>query len=604
METTVKKRDWVKNAAIILLAVLLILTFFSNTIMNSALPEVSTTAVRSGAITSQIRGTGTVSASQNYEVMVEQSRKVKSVLVRQGQTVKAGDVLFVLAADSEELEDAEELLQDLTKQYQTAMINAGSTGVEWARQDLADAQAERDKNAYDEEALAGAERELEDAKAALKDVSAQLRQFGIYENLDEENLLQLEKDMRKREKAFNDAKRALESAKVVYKYRYDWIVARAERVIKNSREYQQLFSERDQRKYIADMLPAYMEFVMQEIENGGIVVDNPIEIVTDGNVVVDVTNDPSIVSEYRQAYDAVTKAQKDYDAAAEEYYSQDTRVTTVLTQAESALNRYTEAKDALEAIKEKRTNYQAAEEKVRAAEREITELNRSAALSSVEVADLADRVIRQQQKVDELRAGAEGTEIKAEVGGVVGSVAITAGNTTTPKTALATIEVPDMGYLVSFSVTADQARRVHTGDPANAANVYWGSQIEATLTGIKSDPKDPQNSKILTFEVHGDVTVGASLTLTVGQRGEEYDCIVPRSAVRPDSTNGDYVLVVTAKQSPLGDRYVANRVPVEVLARDDMNAAVSGALEQGDYVVTTSSAPIDNGKRVRLADTQ
>ena len=34
METKAKNRDWVKNAAIIFLAVLLVLTFFSNTIMN------------------------------------------------------------------------------------------------------------------------------------------------------------------------------------------------------------------------------------------------------------------------------------------------------------------------------------------------------------------------------------------------------------------------------------------------------------------------------------------------------------------------------------------------------------------------------------------
>ena len=33
METTVKKREWVKDAAILFLAVLLVLTFFSNTII-------------------------------------------------------------------------------------------------------------------------------------------------------------------------------------------------------------------------------------------------------------------------------------------------------------------------------------------------------------------------------------------------------------------------------------------------------------------------------------------------------------------------------------------------------------------------------------------
>ena len=38
MENSVRKREWVKTAAIILLAVLLVLTFFSKTIMNASLP--------------------------------------------------------------------------------------------------------------------------------------------------------------------------------------------------------------------------------------------------------------------------------------------------------------------------------------------------------------------------------------------------------------------------------------------------------------------------------------------------------------------------------------------------------------------------------------
>ena len=39
MEHKEINRGWVKNAAIIFLAVLLVLTFFSNTIMNRTLPE-------------------------------------------------------------------------------------------------------------------------------------------------------------------------------------------------------------------------------------------------------------------------------------------------------------------------------------------------------------------------------------------------------------------------------------------------------------------------------------------------------------------------------------------------------------------------------------
>ena len=98
MENGVRKREWVKTAAIILLAVLLVLTFFSKTIMNASLPEVATQQVSSGAINARIRGQGTVEASEVYNVTIKQTRKVSSVLVKTGQEINVGDTLFVLAA--------------------------------------------------------------------------------------------------------------------------------------------------------------------------------------------------------------------------------------------------------------------------------------------------------------------------------------------------------------------------------------------------------------------------------------------------------------------------------------------------------------------------
>ena len=66
------KRDWVKNAIIIFLAVMLVLTFFSNTIMNYSLPEVAAQYPMSTTITTTIRGSGTVEAAQSYNVTVEE----------------------------------------------------------------------------------------------------------------------------------------------------------------------------------------------------------------------------------------------------------------------------------------------------------------------------------------------------------------------------------------------------------------------------------------------------------------------------------------------------------------------------------------------------
>ena len=85
MENSVRKREWVKTAAIIFLAVLLVLTFFSKTIMNASLPEVAAQQAASGAINARIRGQGTVEASEVYNVTIKQTRKVASVLVKTGR---------------------------------------------------------------------------------------------------------------------------------------------------------------------------------------------------------------------------------------------------------------------------------------------------------------------------------------------------------------------------------------------------------------------------------------------------------------------------------------------------------------------------------------
>ena len=118
MQEQPRNRDWVKNAAIIFLVVILVLTFFSNTIMNRTLPEVATQEVTSGSIVARVRGTGTVQANSNTQVKMDQNRVIRSVLVKVGQQVKAGDVLFTLGEGaSEDIDAAEDKLQSLQASY-------------------------------------------------------------------------------------------------------------------------------------------------------------------------------------------------------------------------------------------------------------------------------------------------------------------------------------------------------------------------------------------------------------------------------------------------------------------------------------------------------
>ena len=168
----VKKRGWVKNVAIIFLAVMLVLTFFSNTFMNRSLPEVAAQYVQSGSINAKIRGTGTVTANENFEVKTSQTRKVLSVPVKVGDEVKVGDVLINFAdADSNELKTAQTALDEATFAYKTALIEAGGNAyeainrkIERAQQELNKAKATKEANVYSAADLAAAQKTVNNSK--------------------------------------------------------------------------------------------------------------------------------------------------------------------------------------------------------------------------------------------------------------------------------------------------------------------------------------------------------------------------------------------------------------------------------------------------------
>ena len=131
-----------------------------------------------------------------------------------------------------------------------------------------------------------------------------------------------------------------------------------------------------------------------------------------------------------------------------------------------------------------------------------------------------------------------------------------------------------------------------------------GPQLSATLKQIKPDPQNPRTNRLLVFEVKGeDLTAGTNVSLSIGQKSQNYDAVVPNSAVRTDN-KGSFVLVVEAKTVPLGTRYTARRVDVNVLASDDTNTAIAGGgvSAWNTWVVTSSSKPLEPGMNVRLTE--
>ena len=804
MQEQPRNRDWVKNAAIIFLVVLLVLTFFSNTIMNRSLPEVATQEVESGSIVARVRGTGTVQANSNTQVKMDRTRVIRSVLVKVGQKVEAGDVLFTLGEGaSEEIDAAEETLRNLQASYN----RTAATMPEY------NYTTDSRKIGILAEKLANAEANLKVAEQAAKAATPYADQVAAVE-------AELEKAVKARDKAkeeYDEARGASETTSIKTVDEFvnlngtdyenfspldsyigsiqptsippvleldNFQVALVRLLVQNQEIDGDLLSDSYENRSKIDIQEDRVDslldgtgYLVQFYDEDGVTLlqsttekygavptyngimpdrksSNPgyirtfdywedtinherIKAVTEavdyiavyreeeevittpepstspditiniGTVVVNTNGDgnnvsgaettpaestptestptesSSLGSKVESTYE-ITEPEAEIsnasieaasitpaDVSAQTSMSTDNsqleeNIRSNVDQAvmiptspqtgeksreelliwkkslEKALELYDKAESwkyySEQIINQKKAIYDAAvaeadkwglalqtyldtgtaESAVYKSKKEAYNNALDAYQTAVEAlhdkkssnettlagynADLANlwqQIQRAQEKLDDLLGGEEAT-VTAKVAGTIQTLDASPGDTKKKDDVIATIEAPDMGYTMSFSVTNDQANRLRVGDTGTVSNFYWGSEITATLRSIQIDQKNPQTNKLLTFDLSGNVTSGTELTVSVGQKSANYDVIIPSSSVRTDA-NGTYVLKLESKNSPLGNRYLARRVPVEVLAVDDTNSAVSAELSYGDYVITSSSSPLKNGQLVRLA---
>ena len=205
-------------------------------------------------------------------------------------------------------------------------------------------------------------------------------------------------------------------------------------------------------------------------------------------------------------------------------------------------------------------------------------------------------------KVEKLEKAEKGATVKAPVNGTITSITYSAGDTTSSDTAGAVIRQEGKGMTVSFTCTKEQAQMLKVGLEAKPQNEWVYSEFTATLESISPDPADQSGSRILKFSVVSpDVEAGDNVQLSVGGNSKTYDLTVPNSAVREDN-NGKFILIVSSKESPLGNRYIATRVDVQVLDSDDLLTAITGSLSGYEYVITTATKPVAAGMQVRLAE--
>lgn len=673
-KTASKRRDWVKNAAIIFLAVMLVLTFFSNTIMNYSLPEVATQYVQRGTITAKVRGTGTVEATDPYNVMVKESRVISSVAVKQGDTVEKDQVIYYLEdAESDELKKAEDELEDLELAYMKGLFG-GTISPEIINKV---ASGRTDTFATYQAKVTDMVNRLEAAKARVDECQKNVDALTLQSTKDTNNAtVNTKPDELNRDQATTDLTSAQE------RFERD----KAETIAELNAQISELTSQisdlekliagaetnagsssgtgtgkppattsiYDQKKAAVDKLYDKVTEIQTAAKNGKITGADLVTVEKKSSITETLDGLKKSFSSLQTAISSAGK-DADYQTLYADYNAILVQISSIDANS-SNLNNYSDNKTVLANKKAKLASLQKELAEVQAitassdggvqdAQNRLIQANKNiseitAANSQASVAwqnKLADAnaalkaaqsvydLLKQEQtelaadinaeldlskaskdiqdKKDEiakLKEKSEGSAIVAPVAGTISNLAYVAGETTKPEEAAAVIQVDGKGYTVSFSVTNEQSKKVQVGDVGELQNAWYYEDAMVTLAAIKPDPESNGQKKLLVFHVTGSsIQAGQSLNISVGQRSAEYELTVPNSAIREDK-NGKFILIVESKSGPISNRYIATRVDVEVLASDDNNTAISAGLYGYEYVITTSTKPVEAGKQVRL----
>ncbi len=679
-ENKVKKRGWVKNAAIIFLSILLVLTFFSQTILNRSLPEVSTASVSSDTINARIRGSGTVTAGDTYEVVLGETRTVEAVYVKVGDAVAVGDKLFLLAdKDSTELTQAQEQLATARRNYQSALIDMGSAdyarenrNIQKLRETLADAQQKLAAGTVTPEevnlaaanlkeaqktqkelakAVTDAETAYSDAQAAVAALESQVKtledsvekQDRALETLEDE-LYRLQRgetytqaDLVKAQNALAEAKRDYANCWDQNKTALNTLRAKAEAILGSSGGESGATSAEDVIRQMQALCDGWNNDQLEDAYKATTEEYNAFQLLKPkytalekaqekaDSVEAGLKNNESLQTQIRQKRQEISdaeetlsdtkhqlkQAKKDLAAKQDELSSADWDLTALKDRQEQQTESISAFQETYDDLKARSDSYESLKTAVDSAETALEDAlfalaeqkkndSKQSAKDQLNLQAQKEEIAKLEKEVAERKENAVGAEVTAKTAGTVSTISAVAGREVAAGTALATIEVVDRGYTLKFSVTKEQAQKVRLGDKAEISNYWWGSGIDATLTQIMPDSANPSTNKLLVFTLTGEVSSGDNLNLSIGQKSANYDAVIPSSAVRSDS-NGTFVLVLTAKSTPLGNRYTATRVDVKVLAQDDTKSAVSG-LTYGDFVITTSSKPLDAGMQVRMVD--
>lgn len=546
------------------LILMFLLTILSRAADSLTIAKVTASAATGGVISHNIETDGNITPNKDIAISTSADIKIASVEATEGKTVKKGDVLIQL-----DLDDLKTKLLKAQKDLAVAQATASDKKANKAIE--ADNKARSLERTYEDynQTISDAD----DAVSKAKDnMSEAWKAYNDYKknnnnNSDDTDTTvsdSLQKTVEEKQEAYDKAVAELDGVEKHIEHDVRKEIEKAS-VDKNGNEVKLSPDDEQEIREKVNALP----------EN--------VSLLKNANDKVDKAKDA--LSEAENALSAYNEQQNNNSSA-----SYDEQLKALYDDYKSKEEAYNEA------IKQRKSTIQSAD-------RSLEDANTPESVDTASALTENDDLQEKQLAVDKLQKVMDaGGKVTAPSDGLVTKVNVTTGEATTEDTA---IRISDQSAGYKFTATLDKSdAKFLAKDDKVTLDLGNGTSVEGLKIQSIDVSQENKNSYELTVSIPAKVKkIGTIATLKVEKASKKYDTCVPLTALHSD---GDkyYVYVINEKDTILGTETAVDKVQVEILDKNNEQAAIDGTFSWDQKFVLTSSKTLRDGDRVRLLEEQ
>lgn len=545
------------------LILMFLLTILSRAADSLTIAKVTASAATGGVISHNIEVDGNITPNKDIAISTSANIKIASVEATEGKTVKKGDLLIQL-----DTADLKKKLLKAQKELQVAKATASDKKANEAI--AADTKSKSLQRTYEDynQTVADANDSVSKAKS---DMNEAWNAYNTYKNSNSNSgetdttvSDSLKKTVEEKQLAYDKAVTNLDGVEKDIEADVRKEIDKAEEASKDESGNSTLTQEDKQK---------IREQVNARPEN--------VSLLQNANDQINTAKDA--LTEAENALSAYNEQQNNSSSA-----SYDEQLKTLYDDYKAKEEAYNEA------VKQRQSTIQSAN-------RTLEDAKAPENVDTATALTANDDLEEKQLAVDELQKVMDvNGKITAPSDGLITKVNVTTGETTTEDTA---IRISDQSAGYKFTATLDKASAKYLSkDDKVTLDLGNGTTVEGlTVQSIDVSAED-KNSYELTVSIPAKVKkLGSIATLKVEKASKKYDTCVPLGALHSD---GDkyYVYVINEKDTILGTETAVDKVQVDILDKNNEQAAIEGSFSWGQQFVLTSSKTLRNGDRVRLVE--